>query len=198
MSQESTNQGYCSRCKKNAFFTRVGGSRLANWRERLTLKLSRLAGPPVWRCDQCGHRLRFLARCRKAAEKEAVADFTTTIQEDGNFIRRDLSLVLQKQRSARFSQKYRDGIVQRLMSGTATPHQVSRELEVRESDLMAWIADLLDRRDEQIRFLTQQVTDPSQRTSSPHTASTLNGIQKIQTVEGHARNAKKNGDTATG
>ena len=198
MSQESTNQGYCSRCEQNAFFNRAGEGRLAAWCERLTLKLTRFAGPPVWRCVQCGHRLRFLPRCRKGVGKVVSSGCTTTIEEDGNFIRRDLSLVLQKQRSARFSQKYRDGIVQRLISGTATTHQVSRELEVRESDLMAWIADLLNRREEQIKLLTESVSDPSQRASFRHTASGPSGLKEIQTVQGHVRSTKKNDDAATG
>ncbi len=198
MSQDSTGLGYCSRCEQNVRHARAETGRLADWLERPTFKLSRLLGPPVWQCSQCGHRAHFLRRCQQDPEAPVTERPATDVQQDGNFIRRDRSLVLQKQRSARFSQKYRDGIVQRLVSGTTTMNQVCRELEVSESDLLAWMADLLERRDERIKTLTQQVPHTPTAGAGNQPAITLNGVNDDQTVEGRVHTEDENGNPPAG
>ncbi|MCH2182194.1 MAG: transposase [Mariniblastus sp.] len=198
MSQESTSMGYCSRCEQNVLHARAETGRLADWLEWPTFKLTRLLRPPVWQCGQCGHRVHFLGRCHQDADTLEMEWPVTAVQEDGNFIRRDRSLLLQKQRSARFSQKYRDGIVQRLVSGTTTMNQVSRELEVSESDLLAWVADLLERRDEMIKTLTQQVAHTPIAGEDHRQAVALTGLDDDQIVEGHVHPEDENGSPAAG
>ncbi len=159
MSQESTGMGYCFQCDQNVAHFRADSGRLAGWLEWPTFKLIRLLGPPVWQCCQCHQRCRFLRKCRDQATTKHQDRSSPDGQTDGNFIRRDQSLILQKQRAARFSQKYRDGVVQRLASGSARVSQVCRELEISEADVMAWIADLLKRREEKIGLLESLIAE---------------------------------------
>ena len=150
--RETTRMGYCSICKQNMLHVRQAAGR---WRlaiEIVTLKLSRFLGEGPWQCCQCDQWSRFLQRNKKktATNSESTkSDFTI----DGNFIRQNQSLVLQKQRTARFSQKYRDGMIQRLLSGSSRMSQICRDLGITEDDIMIWMADLLQRRDEKIKEL---------------------------------------------
>ncbi len=150
--RETTRMGYCSICKQNMLHVRqaVGRWRLAI--EIVTLKLSRFLGQGPWQCCQCDQCSRFLQRNQEktATKPESTrSDFTI----DGNFIRQNQSLVLQKQRTARFSQKYRDGMIQRLLSGSSRMSHICRDLGITEDDVMTWMADLLHRREERIKEL---------------------------------------------
>ena len=159
MVHEITRMGYCSICDQNILHVRRAVSGRSWWIELATLKLSRFLGQGPWQCCQCDQPSRFLNPSRDQAPTHHQINPDSDGQTDGNFIRRDQSLILQKQRAARFSQKYRDGVVQRLASGSARVNQVCRELEISEADVMAWIADLLKRREEKIGLLESLIAE---------------------------------------
>jgi hypothetical protein len=83
-------------------------------------------------------------------------------QAVGNFIRSDNSLVLRQKRSSRYSQKFRDGVVQRITTGKGSISQFCVELTVTESDLVAWIGDLLQRRQDRVDELSMMLEAYSQ------------------------------------
>ena len=105
-----------------------------------------------WYCGQCERHNRCLPWIRKSEPtKKRVDDGTERI---GNFIRSDGSLVLRKKRSSRYTKKFREGVVYKLLNGKTNIAQLTIELEVSEYDLMAWVAEVLESKDQRIGELT--------------------------------------------
>lgn len=78
----------------------------------------------------------------------------------GNLFKTEQSLVMQERRSSNFSALFRDSIVTRILQGEATMASVKNELNIKEGDLIRWIADLLDRKQkelDQLREILQSV-----------------------------------------
>ena len=105
-----------------------------------------------WYCAQCEKRSRCLPWIRKSEPTKKRIDEGT--ERVGNFIRSDGSLVLRKKRSSRYSPKFRQGVVHRLLNGKTTIVQLTTELKVTEADLMAWVAEVLESRDRRVKELT--------------------------------------------
>ena len=153
MVYEKTRMGYCSTCEQNnPHAYGLPGARL-RWIDWGTLTLSRFFRPGPWHCIQCDQPSRFLKGPRGNTSSVPPTKPNPTTELNGNFIRSDQSLLLQKRRAARFSQKYRDGVVKKIVSGSHPLSQVCRELNLPESDLIAWVADLLARREQKIEDL---------------------------------------------
>ena len=149
MTQGCYKLGYCKNCRRNAQHFRGRKS----WRARV-IDLSSLYvlnyGP--WFCSQCEDRKRSLPWIRKSEPTiQHVEDGTERI---GNFIRSDGSLVLRKKRSSRYSSKFREGVILRLLGGKTTIAQLTTELKVTEADLLAWISEVIENRDNRIEELT--------------------------------------------
>lgn len=132
-----------------------------------------------WHCVHCeSHRLRLLKENPNAASfdisnlhssppagslsTENLTSESTALPSEavGNFIRSDQSLVNRATRIKRFSEKYRDAIVRRLMAGKLTFSQVREEQKITEAELIDWIADLFERM--QVR-LDRQANSPATR-----------------------------------
>ena len=75
----------------------------------------------------------------------------------GNVTRSDDSLLVRKARAARYSIKFRDGVVDRILSGQSTIKQVRGELNLSERDLLDWVNDRVSRQDERIAKLSHVV-----------------------------------------
>lgn len=93
-------------------------------------------------------------RRRSAGTFDPSVEEGSSVESAGNYIRTTESLVMRRNRAKRFSQKYRDGVVQRLIGGTATISQIGQELDVTERDLVDWIADALATKQDRIDELT--------------------------------------------
>lgn len=118
-----------------------------------------------WYCVQCNTRHMFLQTSRRSVDtfnpdKQPEVE---TVESVGNYIRTTESLVMRRNRAARYSEKYRDGVVQRLIGGTATITQIGQELDLTERDLVDWIADALARKQERIEELTALLNAVSER-----------------------------------
>ena len=144
--------GYCTSCRRNVQHYRGSKSRLAQTMDALTLFILNF-GP--WYCSYCDRRTRSLPWVRKR-QPTTNPHFDRAGDADrvGNFIRTDSSLVLRKKRAGRYSKKFREGVVNRLLTGRTTMSQVAVELEVTESDLLSWIHDLVESKDLRIEELT--------------------------------------------
>ncbi|MEM9410460.1 MAG: hypothetical protein AAGA30_05070 [Planctomycetota bacterium] len=105
-----------------------------------------------WFCSQCDSRARWLPWIRK--KHPTIRRVDDGSEQIGNFIRTDSSLVLRKKRSSRFSKKFRQGVVFRLLTGKTCISQLTTELNVTEADLMAWVNELLETKDQRISELT--------------------------------------------
>ena len=108
-------------------------------------------------------RFGLLFRRKRKADfvKEAVGSTTAAespgFEHVGNVTRSDDSLLVRKARAARYSRKFREGVVDRILSGDSTISQVRKELKLSERDLLDWINDRILLQDKKIAKLGQIV-----------------------------------------
>ncbi len=148
MSPLRPKMGYCSYCMKNIPHVRKVGNSILWLLDSITLRLVRFFRVGPWYCIQCNQREVFLAGRKRSVEDYNPSEIRT--ESAGNYIRTTESLVIRRNRAARYSQKYRDGVVQRLISGTSTISQIGQELNLSERDIVDWIADALANKQERI------------------------------------------------
>ena len=141
--------GFCRYCRINVQHFRGAKPLTSRVLDFLSLYVLNF-GP--WYCGQCRKRSRTLRWIRKSEPTKKRIDEGT--EQIGNFIRSDGSLVLRKKRSSRYSQKFRQGVVHRLLNGKTNIAQLTVELKVSEADLMSWVAEVLESRDHRIEELT--------------------------------------------
>ena len=85
------------------------------------------------------------------SSKPVVAELETA-ESVGNFIKAESSLV-KSTRIQRFSAKYRDAVVRRILSGSASIKQIREEKDLSETEITDWIADLFERQQRKIDAL---------------------------------------------
>jgi len=83
-------------------------------------------------------------------------------QSVGNYIR-DQALVLSSTRIHRYSVKYRDAVVSRLLSGRTTISSLTADGQFTESELISWIADKAKRQSEKSKDLELEIDADSVR-----------------------------------
>jgi hypothetical protein len=101
----------------------------------------------------------------------------------GNVTRSDDSLLVRKARAARYSKKYREGVVNRILSGKSTISQVRKELGLSERDLLDWINDRVLMQDQKIAKLGQIVEAVRKISTDGSKANSGNRQFKIHTDE---------------
>ncbi len=141
-------KGFCKDCCANINHTRIFRSKIGWFLDFITFRfVSRFRLGP-WRCPQCNRRSFYLhlprgsantirpsTRLRSVAEEEKVV-----VEHAGNYLRREKSLVARRERCSRYSEKYRESIVQKILDGDSTIAEVRRELDLSEQDILDWIA----------------------------------------------------------
>ncbi len=132
--------GYCCNCDSNVVHVRAFESRAAWMFDRLTLGAMGLLKIGPWKCVDCGNSSLLISKSteaiRSVSEKQEIADESAAV---GNFIKTDYSLAHAASNADRFSEKYRNGIVERLLNGKSTVSRVCEELGVSELELQKWI-----------------------------------------------------------
>lgn len=106
-------------------------------------------------------------RRRRASTYNPGLEEPESAESVGNYILNSESLILRRNRAKRYSPKYRDGAVARIVSGTSTISQIGQEMGLTERDLVDWIADALARKQDRIDELTAilksvQIVDENQ------------------------------------
>lgn len=160
--------GYCRNCVKNVPHNEWHRSALFRFLDQMTFGKLRLLRIGPWHCIHCHVESVYLrptlADAVDYSIPEPVSDFDVTDTDRaktgesvGNFIREDESLVTRSNRLRRFSEKYRDSIVRRILKGPTTMAQVRQEMDVSESELIAWFADLFDRQQARLEAIESAV-----------------------------------------
>ncbi len=149
MPQGCYKLGYCDYCRRNVHHFRGRKSFRARVVDFFSLFIVNF-GP--WYCSQCERRKLSLPWIRKS--EPTIQRLDDGHEKIGNFIRSDGSLVLRKKRSSRYSNKFREGVVLRLLSGKTTMAQLTTELKVSEADILSWISEVISSRDNRIDELT--------------------------------------------
>ena len=109
----------------------------------------------------------------------------TQAESVGNFIKSESSLV-KSTSLQRFSEKYRDAVVRRILAGSSSIKQVREEKNLGESEITEWIADLFERQQQKIDAL-ERIKDSipvGDRADNPAIKDFDSGIQ---TVPGQVR-----------
>ena len=78
---------------------------------------------------------------------DAEAEEIPIAEPIGNFIR-DRSLVLNSTRIHRFTEKFRDSVVDRILAGKVSISSLTADGQYCESELKSWIADKAKRQEE--------------------------------------------------
>jgi len=71
----------------------------------------------------------------------------------GNFIKTESSLLMKSTRLNRYSEKYRDAVVRRILSGATSIKMVREEKQLSESEVTDWISDLFARQQQKLDAL---------------------------------------------
>jgi transposase-like protein len=163
--------GFCPMCMQNVEHTRKFSFPLFGLLDLLTLRVLRFARIGPWFCFQCEQKTIYLPLPRRGAPtfcidqsrahfrggaqvdpfvEQGLNDQSSSQESIGNYLKSEQSLVMRNQRSQKYSQKFRDASVMRILSGATTFSQARHELGVVENDLIAWIADLLARKQDRI------------------------------------------------
>lgn len=102
-------------------------------------------------------------------ELDRAVDEPAEFERVGNVTRSDDSLVVRRARASRYSKKFRDGVVDRVLSGQSSISLVRSELDLSERDLLDWVQDRVARQDEHIAKLEQivEVVEHLTNESSP-------------------------------
>ena len=117
----------------------------------------------------------------KSVSLDEDQDSESVAEHVGNVTRSDDSLLVRKARAARYSKKFREGVVDRILSGNSTITQVRRELGLSERDLLDWINDRVLRQDQRIAKLGQVVEAVRQiSTDGAKAAGTANQLQHLK------------------
>ncbi len=170
---EQKTFGFCPMCMQNVEHTRKFSSLLLNIADLLTLRILKLLRIGPWYCYQCEGKKFFLRGIRRdfpsfnrhnsqvtfdhaSASTEPIVDQPTQ-ESVGNYLRDGQSLLMREQRATRYSQKYRDSTVSRVLSEPASLQRISQELNVSTSDVVDWISDYVDRQQQTIRDLQRRL-----------------------------------------
>ena len=105
----------------------------------------------------------------------------------GNFLRNNQSLIMRSARSDRFTEKFRDGIVHRILDGTTTIAEVREQYYLTEQDVIDWMKHSFDRKQKRIDRLVKIL----RKTQSADTDSILK-------VESEPRRVDIKGDVIDG
>lgn len=111
-------------------------------------------------------------------------------QSAGNFLRNEQSLVMRATRLKRFSEKYRDAVVRRVLNGTTTFSQIRQELEISEVELVDWIADLFERQQDLLTAYENAVVQAPVLKIANGTSDELSSVQnqhRDRILEGQVR-----------
>lgn len=139
--------GYCEKCGRTARQMHHASGAVW-WLHRLTFQILPRLGVGGWSCLECSTECRYLSRAPRHSTESS--ESASPFVPDGNFIIGDRSLVRRSLKASRYTEKFRDSVVDRLVNGQVNLESIRSELRVRESDVMAWIADRLQRQQERI------------------------------------------------
>ena len=191
--------GYCHQCVKNVSHFRAIQFRILRTLDALTLGITRWLRIGPWYCSHCltkslylswvqpgAHRITASEPRSKKTNSDAPLFENEIAQPVGNYLKSDQSLVMRSKRLMRFTEKYRDSMVRRLLSGSSSILQIRQEKDISEGELLDWVADLFDRMQAKLDVLegsssiaTPQNLSQAQSSPAPH-GSILRG----STVQG--------------
>ena len=149
--------GYCDQCLYNIEHVRSVKDPIARALDGATWKITRFLGIGPWYCISCGSRKLLVPTYRRNVKNydprvaEPPKPKPDEFDRVGNFIQTDLSLKVRADRKGRYSEKFRDSVVEKLLGGKTKFSEIRNEIDVSEQDLQSWIARYHEKRIERIK-----------------------------------------------
>lgn len=145
MPLRSDYNGYCVNCLSNVEHVRVVKSRFVYWLDKLTWRLPELFGFGPWYCVSCGKRRILFPPYRRGVTQydpnhiQTNTDAESEWESLGNLHLSSVSLVHRANRARYYSEKFREGIAERILSCAVPFSQVRDSLGISELDLQDWL-----------------------------------------------------------
>lgn len=221
MNSEEKTLGFCSMCMQNVEHTRMFSSRITRILDFFSLGLLALFRIGPYYCFQCESRCYYLKPVRRDAptfDSDAMtAGFSQnpppphasegdgmTVDEGateqaqileieplGNLHKNEHSLVMQERRTQNFTVHFRDSIATRILQGEMNFAAAKNELNLKDADLIRWIADMYHRRLTSMEMLRQALL--AEEAELPESIRNLIDRQALieeGDLEGHVVNRK--------
>ncbi len=163
MSSIKLKLGYCPHCMKNLAHAGTQDGLLYHLGNVLALGTFRFWRVGSWNCTLCNRQSLRLMGCRRHVPTLREPGGQSTIEPTdsnlqatesvGNFIKQEVSLVARRERANRFSVKFRDNVVRRLISTDCSMSDLCNDLQISESDIVDWLADHISRQQERCERL---------------------------------------------
>ena len=166
-----TKLGYCSACHQNKEHTRTAG--LASGLNLFSIGILGLFGISTWSCNHCRRHSSFLrvvwnrqpAEVKKVKAGRVVRPPNGGLKKvennsmtDGEDIKASSAKTPVKQTKL-YSEKFRDDIVRRILTGKATMRSACDSLNVDEPTIMEWIRSNFIRTQERIKELESELKE---------------------------------------
>lgn len=158
-------KGFCKDCCVNVSHARNFRTKLGWFLDMITFQFASRFRLGSWRCLQCTRRSIYLRLPRSDAKTLQIDDSAKldpkedglVVESGGNYLRREKSLIARKERCSRYSDKYRESIVQKILDGDSTIAEVRQELGLSELDILDWISLAYDDRGRKIKELEELI-----------------------------------------
>ena len=156
----SRKQGFCESCQQNKAHRRIAG--VFSLLNLVLLGIPTLSGISTWQCTHCRSLRIFLFKQRGADPKPARSSFKRALPTpppNGGLKpqtpKPDTPRKVKSTRSRLYSEKYRDGVVKRIVSGITSIKDVQESLELPEFDVIDWIKQSFQRKEDRVEMLRE-------------------------------------------
>ena len=145
--------GYCSACHQNKNHRRIAG--VFSVINLLLLGIPGLFGISTWQCTHCRTLRVLLTRQRERPARHKSGSSKGSRNDSMQPVQVGQSPKVKSTRSLLYSDKYRDGVVQRIISGITSIEEVKESLALPESDVVNWIKQSFERKEDRVEKLRE-------------------------------------------
>ncbi len=147
-------EGFCDSCQQNKDHRRVAG--ICSLINLVLLGIPSLFGVSTWACVHCRSVRIFLFRQREVNRKIKPSSFhksyLPTPPPNGG-LKPQTPRKVKSTRSQLYSEKYRDAVAKRIVSGITSIAEVKASLDLPDSDVMDWIKQSFQRKEDRVEML---------------------------------------------
>ena len=195
----SRKEGFCESCQQNKPHRRIAG--VFSLLNLMLLGIPTLFGISTWQCTHCRSMRIFLMKQRASAPKKARSSSYSypralpSPPPNGGLKsqtpKTDTPKKVKSTRSRLYSEKYRDGVVKRIVSGITSIKEVQESLELPESDVIDWIKQSFQRKEDRVEMLrevlmVQKKDNPEFEFDVDQVMLEVSEIAKARPVEDHS------------
>lgn len=156
----SRKEGFCESCHQNKEHRRVAG--VFSLLNIVMLGIPTLFGISTWQCTHCRSLRILLMRQREATPKKTRSSFKRALPSpppNGGLKSQTPEPAtprkVKSSRSRLYTEKYRDAVVRRIVSGITSIAEVQESLDLPEIDVVDWIKQSFQRKEDRVEMLRE-------------------------------------------